>query len=211
VLSGVLNHGRRHAIAYVALFLTLGGGSAYAAFSLPKGSVGTKQIRNGAVTLGKISGSAKTALQGQRGPRGPQGSTGPQGPGALAIADGAVPATAKTELTVPGAFELIAACDANADSDSTAIKALSASGVAVNGSITESNNDGSLPSATTTGAFAASGSNGSLLTADFGTPNVRHVASLVASVGSKVYTIFYAMTETHGTGCYLAGTVTPAS
>jgi hypothetical protein len=33
----------------------------------------------------------------------------------------------------------------------------------------------------------------------------------MASVGSKVYTIFYTITEIHGTGCYLAGAVTPAS
>jgi hypothetical protein len=206
----VLNHVRRHGIAYVALFLALGGGSAYAAFSLPKGSVGTKQIRSGAVTLGKISGSAKAALQGQQGPRGPQGLTGPQGPGALAIADGAVPATGKSELTVPGAFEIDAVCDSNANFYVTGIKALSASGVAVNGSIIASHNDGSSPFTTTKGFFAPNDTNTYVLTQE-SNPNVRDVVSLVASVGSKVYTIFFAMTETQGTGCYLAGAVTPAS
>jgi hypothetical protein len=128
MLSGVLHHGRRHGIAYVALFVALGGGSAYAALRLPKASVGTKQIRNWAVTLGKI-GSAQSAL---RGPRGPQGSTGAQGPGALAIADGDVPANLKTELTVPGpAFEIDAQCDANTNQWNTQVKALSVSGVAV--------------------------------------------------------------------------------
>jgi hypothetical protein len=35
----------------IALFVALGGTS-YAAFSLPAGSVGTKQLKNGAVTKG---------------------------------------------------------------------------------------------------------------------------------------------------------------
>src|SRR5579859_2085765 len=51
---------RHNAIALVALFVALGGTS-YAAFVLPPGSVGTKQLRNGAVTshkLGKNSVSA---------------------------------------------------------------------------------------------------------------------------------------------------------
>ena len=41
---------RHNAIALTALFVALGGTS-YAAFSLPAGSVGTKQLRNGAVTV----------------------------------------------------------------------------------------------------------------------------------------------------------------
>lgn len=53
--------------------------------ALPAGSVGTKQIRKGAVTLAKISGSARQALRGQRGatglqgPKGIQGAQGPKG------------------------------------------------------------------------------------------------------------------------------------
>ena len=39
---------RQNAISLTALFVALGGTS-YAAFSLPAGSVGTKQLRNGAV------------------------------------------------------------------------------------------------------------------------------------------------------------------
>jgi hypothetical protein len=43
-------------IAVVALIIALGGTS-YAAISLPKNSVGTKQIRKGAVTKSKIGAS----------------------------------------------------------------------------------------------------------------------------------------------------------
>ena len=67
--------------ASLALFLALGG-AAYAATQLPKNSVGTKQLRNGAVTAGKIARQTRQQLQGARGPQGaqgPQGKTGPKG------------------------------------------------------------------------------------------------------------------------------------
>jgi hypothetical protein len=51
---------RRHHIALVALFVALGGTS-YAAISLPKGSVGTDQLRHASVTTGKIAPSAITS------------------------------------------------------------------------------------------------------------------------------------------------------
>ena len=44
-------------VSLIALFVALGGTS-YAALALPKNSVGTKQIKNGAVTAAKISSSA---------------------------------------------------------------------------------------------------------------------------------------------------------
>jgi len=69
-------------LALVALFIALGGTS-YAALTLPKNSVGTRQIRPRAVTLSKISTSARKSLTGQTGPAGrtgPMGQTGPAGP-----------------------------------------------------------------------------------------------------------------------------------
>jgi hypothetical protein len=69
---------RRHHVALLALFFTLGG-TAYAAASLPTNSVGTKQIRNHAVTLGKISTSARSSLKGAAGAKGAQGAQGAQG------------------------------------------------------------------------------------------------------------------------------------
>lgn len=47
-------------VALTALFVALGS-SAYAAFSLPKNSVGNKQLKNGAVTTKKIKNGAVTA------------------------------------------------------------------------------------------------------------------------------------------------------
>jgi Collagen triple helix repeat (20 copies) len=61
--------------ATLALFLALGG-AAYAATQLPKNSVGTKQLRNGAVTAAKIAKQTRRQLQGSRGPAGPQGHQG---------------------------------------------------------------------------------------------------------------------------------------
>ena len=56
-MSRALNHLRSNAIAYVALFVALGGTS-YAAIGLPAGSVGTRQLKNDSVTPAKLdSGS----------------------------------------------------------------------------------------------------------------------------------------------------------
>jgi hypothetical protein len=76
---------RRHltyanVVASLALFLAIGGVS-YAAIKLPKNSVGTKQLKNGAVTGKKLApATAKSLAQaGSVGPQGPLGPAGPQG------------------------------------------------------------------------------------------------------------------------------------
>ena len=78
--------------ATAALFVALGGTS-YAAFTLPRNSVGDKQIRAAAVRssevrdrslrLRDLSLSARKALTGRRGAQGPTGASGP--PGAPAV------------------------------------------------------------------------------------------------------------------------------
>jgi len=54
-MTRILTHIRTNTVAYVALFVALGGTS-YAAVSIPAGSVGTKQLRNGAITPVKLDG-----------------------------------------------------------------------------------------------------------------------------------------------------------
>jgi hypothetical protein len=82
-------HVRSNAIAYVALFIALSG-SAYAATSLPANSVGTKQLKNNAVTGPKVkngsllkvdfkSGQLLPGAKGDKGDSGPQGLQGLQG------------------------------------------------------------------------------------------------------------------------------------
>jgi hypothetical protein len=86
-------------ISTLCLFMLLGG-IAYAA-ALPKGSVGTKQLKNNAVTGKKIKDksigtneltpAAVTTLKGTKGDAGPAGAQGPQGTtnsGAYATVDG---------------------------------------------------------------------------------------------------------------------------
>ena len=57
-------------VACVALVVAMGG-TGYAATLLPKNSVGTAQLKQYAVTLGKINNNARKALRGARGPQGP--------------------------------------------------------------------------------------------------------------------------------------------
>jgi hypothetical protein len=60
-------------MSVVAVFIALGG-AGYAATKLARNSVGTKQIKNEAVTLKKISPATQTSLKGQTGPPGADGS-----------------------------------------------------------------------------------------------------------------------------------------
>ncbi len=74
---------RRHHVALLALFVALGGTS-YAALKLPAGSVGSTQLRKGAVTLDKVAVAARRKLRGKLGPRGDRGQRGEAGtPGAI--------------------------------------------------------------------------------------------------------------------------------
>jgi hypothetical protein len=77
---------RRHHIGLLALFIALGGTS-YAAAKLPKNSVGSAQIRSGAVTQSKLEKKLRTQLS-KAGPAGATGATGPQGPKGDAGAQG---------------------------------------------------------------------------------------------------------------------------
>lgn len=52
-MSKILRHVRSNAVAYVALFIALGG-TGYAALRIPANSVGSRQIKNGAITPVKI-------------------------------------------------------------------------------------------------------------------------------------------------------------
>jgi hypothetical protein len=51
---------RANAVAYIALFVALGG-TGYAAMRIPPRSVGSRQLRNGAVTTKKIANKSITA------------------------------------------------------------------------------------------------------------------------------------------------------
>jgi hypothetical protein len=55
----LVSHLRSNAIAYAALFVSLGG-TGYAAVRLAPGSVGTSQLRNGAVTVKKLATGSVT-------------------------------------------------------------------------------------------------------------------------------------------------------
>jgi hypothetical protein len=78
-----VQHLRRHAVAYVALFFALSGASYAAATTLlPANSVGTRQVINH--SLLKKDFKAEQLPRGLRGPRGPRGLTGARGPAGAA-------------------------------------------------------------------------------------------------------------------------------
>jgi hypothetical protein len=67
-------------MATIAVFLVVGGGTAFAASQmLPNNSVGTQQLKSAAVTPAKLSKSAKAGMKGPRGPKGATGATGATG------------------------------------------------------------------------------------------------------------------------------------
>jgi hypothetical protein len=61
-MKTVIGHIRANLIAYLALFVALGGTS-YAAITIPRNSVGTRQLRNGAVTAGKLAKGSITSAK----------------------------------------------------------------------------------------------------------------------------------------------------
>ena len=68
-------------VSTLCLFLLLGGGAAFAASQvLPEDSVGTKQLKDAAVTPRKLSKSARAGMVGPTGARGEQGPPGARGP-----------------------------------------------------------------------------------------------------------------------------------
>jgi hypothetical protein len=112
VVKKSLAYLRQHHIGLLALFLALSG-TAYAA-ALPGNSVGTRQLKNDAVTSAKVksrsllrqdfkAGQLPRGRRGATGPRGPAGATGPegrQGPQGVAGRNGATSATVRNSASV---------------------------------------------------------------------------------------------------------------
>jgi hypothetical protein len=111
-------------VATVALIVALGGTS-YAAFTLPKNSVGTKQLKNNAVTLVKIAPAARHALS-KVGPPGPTaGATDPgfgtpsANPKPASSVSATVTTTTTSKLLVTGWTEADIICGASGSCSDT--------------------------------------------------------------------------------------------
>ncbi len=109
-------------VACLALLVALGGTSIAAVNALPRSSVGTLQLKNGAVTNAKVANNAVTGAKvrnrsllradfapgqlpagpvGPQGPAGPAGAAGPAGPAGAAGTVGAV-TVREASVNVPG-------------------------------------------------------------------------------------------------------------
>lgn len=95
-------------VAFLALFVALSGTS-YAVSQLPTKSVGTKQLKNNAVTGVKVRDGSLRAADFRRGelPKGPAGAAGPQGPpGASGMSQsGGAWASRRPGFTIPAPAE----------------------------------------------------------------------------------------------------------
>jgi hypothetical protein len=94
--------------ATIALFIALGGG-AYAATKLPRNSVGSAQIKTGAITPPKLAKSTIVRFKGQKGDKGDPGASGAQGPQGPAGNEGQVgpagSALAYAHVNADGTFD----------------------------------------------------------------------------------------------------------
>ena len=91
MFSKLLVYVRQHHLGMLALFIALSG-TAYAA-TLPRNSVGPRQIKKNAVNSAKVKNASLLARDFRRGqlpsgPTGPQGPAGPRGPQGAAGANG---------------------------------------------------------------------------------------------------------------------------
>ncbi len=97
-----------HAMAGVALFISLGGTS-YAVAKLPKNSVGSPQVKDGSLTEKDLKAgvlmSGPAGAPGARGPRGEAGAQGPAGPAGAAGAAGPAGPASLPELRIANTYD----------------------------------------------------------------------------------------------------------
>jgi hypothetical protein len=115
-MGRAVQHVRRHAIAYVALFAAVGGGTAIAAkkVKLPRNSVGPKQIKAGAVDTSKVKDGSLTNADFATGTIPP--ASGPSTPAPTEVVERTfrVPASAASDellASPPGLGEVRANCN----------------------------------------------------------------------------------------------------
>ena len=104
-------------VALFALFVALGG-TTYAAVGLAPNSVGTKQLRNGAVTAAKVKPGALVAADFKAGTL-LNGATGAQGPAGTPGTAGAPGAPGQAGLPATKYFATVAALAANETGNAT--------------------------------------------------------------------------------------------
>jgi hypothetical protein len=128
-VSGRLTYA--NVMATLAMFIAVGGASAFAASQLGKNSVGAKQIRTGAVRSAEVKdrsllakdfksgqlptgGNGEVGTKGAPGSQGEPGKPGPQGPGAISL-NGQFPVDGQyREIATADGVKVSILCDASA-------------------------------------------------------------------------------------------------
>jgi hypothetical protein len=125
-------------ISLIALFVALSG-TGYAAFSIPKNSVGSRQVIDGSLQKADIAKRTLDALKGNRGPRGVPGAAGAAGPAGATGAAGPQGPAGGQGLTGPQGATGPGGADGATGPTGPAGSALAYAHVSLNGTVDAAN------------------------------------------------------------------------
>jgi hypothetical protein len=206
----------------IAVFLVLGGAS-YAAATLPRNSVGSKQLRRNAVTHSKLTNGSvgrnelRSSVRRQLDRSGAPGPQGPAGPGAKRIhfsQPGTVSPKPTTILRVNG-LTMAVNCGQNSSGTTLNTQIRSdASGTFYDQFVVDQGSDPSGPGSTNVGSLQQPLPGGSALSSPQPTVDTgffRAFATVHVVTGSHTTTL-HVVTFTNGDTdrCYIEGTAIPA-
>ena len=197
MLGGIAAYVRRHHVALLALFVALGGTAVAAGNVLPRNSVGTPQLQNGAVTKPKIAKRTLTSLRGLRGEKGPQG---PAGPGATSFSTTLAQDTGTVHVLTTTSAGIVVKAVCTASRVELQLATVSGAAALEHNSIVNKNGTLTTPSAATgVATFVASAS------------NIVDLASIARNTAMGNAFWRFDLHSAHLSPCRFWGMITPSS